>query len=282
MGVARTSNDAELAARRTAQSRPVKLLGRLGLGAYGVVHFLVAYLALRVALGASDSGSTSTDKSGALKTFADEPGGQVFLWIITVGLAALVLWQLAEAVWGSRAFGSRKRRTLRRLSNIGEALVFGYLGFTAGKLAVGGGSGGNGDQAQESFTAKVLALPYGPELVGAAGIAVLVVSGFLIHRGLGRRFLEDLDLSQAGPTQRRVAIRLGQVGYTALGVAYGTAGFLVIAAAVTSDPKKATGLDVALGTLAEQPYGMVLLGAVALGLACYGTYCLFDARYRAL
>jgi hypothetical protein len=49
---------------------------------------------------------------------------------------------------------------------------------------------------------------------------------------------------------------------------------------VTYRPNKAVGLDAALTTLATQPYGTALLLIVAAGLACFGLYCLFDARYR--
>jgi Domain of Unknown Function (DUF1206) len=37
---------------------------------------------------------------------------------------------------------------------------------------------------------------------------------------------------------------------------------------------------VALRTLAAQPYGIIVLVAVALGLAAYGVFCAFDARYH--
>jgi hypothetical protein len=63
-------------------------------------------------------------------------------------------------------------------------------------------------------------------------------------------------------------------------VAYGIIGLLVVYAAVTHDPKDATGMDTALKTLAGQPYGAILLFAIAAGLVCFGVYCLFDARYR--
>ena len=39
-------------------------------------------------------------------------------------------------------------------------------------------------------------------------------------------------------------------------------------------------MDTALKTLAGQPYGTGLLLIVAAGLACFGAYRLFDARYR--
>jgi len=266
--------DAQRTARQAAESTPLRLLGRVGLAAYGVVHLLVGYLALRVATG---GGGEKADKSGALPALAEQPGGKILLWVITIGLAGLVLWQLAEAVWGHRLVRPQRRRTMKRLVNVAEALVFGFLAFSAGKLVSGGGSSSNG---QQTLTAKALALPYGQLLVGAVGVGVVAVAAFVVHRGLTRRFAEDLDLTSASPTARTAALRLGQVGYAALGVAYGTVGVLVVVAAVNYDPKKATGLDVALKTLASQPYGPLLLGVVAVGLACFGAYCLFDARYR--
>ncbi|GAB3871622.1 DUF1206 domain-containing protein [Dactylosporangium cerinum] len=51
-------------------------------------------------------------------------------------------------------------------------------------------------------------------------------------------------------------------------------------AAVTNDPGKSRGLDAALHTLVAQPYGKFLLLAVALGVAAFGVYCFFQAKYR--
>jgi len=82
-----------------------------------------------------------------------------------------------------------------------------------------------------------------------------------------------------GNATRRWALRLGQAGYSAKGVAFGIVGVLVIIAAVTYDPDKSRGLDAALTTLAGQPYGRWLLSALALGIGCYGLYCFVWARY---
>jgi hypothetical protein len=126
----------------------------------------------------------------------------------------------------------------------------------------------------------VLAEPYGKLMIVAAGLVVLVVAGVLVHRGLTKDFRRQLDLRSAGPTMRRAAVRLGQVGYAALGAVYGIAGILVVVAAVRSDPSQATGLDTALKTVAAQPYGVALLLATAAGLAAFGVFAVLDARYR--
>jgi hypothetical protein len=263
------------AARDTTDNKYFQLLGRVGLAAYGLVHFTIAYLAVRVALGA---GGATADKGGALATLAAQPGGRALLWVVTVGLAMLVLWRLGEAMVGLRWVQPRNKRTRKRIESALTAVVFGLLAVSAGKLAAGGGAGS--DNQQKAFTARVLALPLGQFLVGAVGVALVAVAAYQIYRGVRKKFVEDLDLSTASPTARNAAVRLGQAGYPALGIAYGIIGILVITMAVTYRPNKAVGLDAALTTLATQPYGTALLLLVAAGLACFGLYCLFDARYR--
>jgi hypothetical protein len=170
------------------------------------------------------------------------------------------------------------KRTRKRIASAVTAVVFALLAVSAGKLAAGGGA--SSDNQQKAFTARVLALPLGQFLVGAVGVALIAVAAYEIYRGARKKFVEDLDLSTASPTAHNAAVRLGQAGYPALGIAYATIGILIIAMAVTYRPNKAVGLDAALTTLAAQPYGTALLLLVAAGLACFGLYCLFDARYR--
>jgi uncharacterized protein DUF1206 len=262
----------EHTARQATESTPARFLARVGLVAYGVVHLLVAWLAVQVAIG--DGGKA--DKTGALKAVAANPAGAFLLWVITIGLAAFVVWQVVEAVWGYRYAG--RERTKKRLTSAGEALLFGYLAFSAGRIA--SSSAAPSDSDQSSLVAKVLAEPYGKALVAAVGLAVVAIAAFVVHHGIKKRFLDDLDLGPAAPSTRRTVTRLGQAGYAALGVAYGIAGALVVVAALNSDPSKATGLDTALKTLAAQPYGDVLLIIVAVGVAAFGVYSMFDARYR--
>jgi hypothetical protein len=274
MSAGQQARQVEQTAKRAADSGPVKAVGRIGLAAYGVVHLLVAWLAFRVATG----GGAKADKTGALQTIGQQPAGQFLLWVLTIGLVALAVWQLAEAGWGHAYRRPERRRTLQRLVSLGEAGVAAALAFSAYKVASGKGGKSKGEKA--AFIDRVFDWPAGELLVAAVGAGIVAVAAYLVHRGVSKRFVEDLDLAGAEPHARDVAIRFGQVGWPALGAAYGIVGLLLVYAAVTHDPKDATGMDTALKTLAGQPYGIVLLLAVAAGLACFGVYCLFDARYR--
>ena len=70
------------------------------------------------------------------------------------------------------------------------------------------------------------------------------------------------------------------IGTAARGLVFVLAGVLVIDAAVTFTPAKAGGIDKALLTLRDQPFGEFLLILAALGLIIFGVYGMCEARWR--
>jgi Domain of Unknown Function (DUF1206) len=92
--------------------------------------------------------------------------------------------------------------------------------------------------------------------------------------------MKFLQLSQLSPRARKLVERLGMVGTAARGAVFALAGVLVIDAAVTYNPSKAGGIDKALLTLRDQPFGEFLLIIAALGLIIFGVYGLCEARWR--
>src|SRR6476619_4166149 len=89
-----TAGSATGAARGAGDSDTLENLARIGLIAYGVVHLLIAWLAIQLAW--FGGGGKSADQSGAMSTLADSPVGKPLLWLIAVGLIALAVWQGAE------------------------------------------------------------------------------------------------------------------------------------------------------------------------------------------
>src|SRR4051794_17538518 len=73
---------------------------RAGLVAYGFVHLVVAWLALQLVLG---SGGKNASQQGAFAKVARQPLGEVALFFVAGGLAALVVWQALDAVYGHRS-----------------------------------------------------------------------------------------------------------------------------------------------------------------------------------
>ncbi|MEV6371600.1 DUF1206 domain-containing protein [Micromonospora musae] len=268
------THTAEATAARTANSRWLELLARVGFVGYGIVHLLFAWLALQIAFGRSaDDG----DQSGALRTLAAQPLGKVLVVAIGVGLLAMAIWQALEAATGHRAERGRER-TWERVASLGRTLVYLYFAWTAFKVFSDAGS--NSADQQEALTGRAMESPGGRWLVGLAGLVLAAIGVGLVVYGLAKRFEKHLKVGAMSGRTRMLARRLGVAGYTAKGVAYGIAGLLVIVAAVRYDPEKARGLDAALHTLREQSYGSLLLTLVALGIAAFGIYCFLQSRYR--
>jgi cytochrome bd-type quinol oxidase subunit 2 len=128
----------------------------------------------------------------------------------------------------------------------------------------------------------VFELPGGRMLVGGAGLAVVALGVWLVVRGIRYKFEKHLDTSSMPQGLHKVARIGGILGHVARGVVAGLAGLLLVKAALDYDPQQAKGVDGTLRTIAEQPYGKVLLLLAAAGLAAFGLYSLVESRYRRL
>jgi hypothetical protein len=73
---------------------------------------------------------------------------------------------------------------------------------------------------------------------------------------------------------------LGMTGTIARGLVFTLAGALVVDAAVTHKAAESGGIDKALRTLRDQPFGEYLMLLAALGLVVFGVYGLCEARWR--
>ena len=244
---------------------------RVGLVSYGVQHLLIAWLALKLAFG-ERSGKASS--SGALHELAQSGLGQASLYVVAAGFAALVVWQALEAAVGHRDEDGGKRVWKRAVSGF-KVVLYGTLGISALKVATGSSSKGGTD----TWTAKLMSAPAGQILVGVVGVIILVVAGFLIHRGWTEKFRSKLDVDGRTGHDGRAYVLFGKAGYLSKGVALVIVGGLFLYAAWTHDPKKSGGLDAALTQLLDQPFGTPLLAVMAVGIACYGLFCFAWAKH---
>ena len=260
------------AAEQVHQSAWLDHAIRLGLVAYGVVHLLVAWLAVQLAFGEKQD---SASNSGALHYLAEQPLGGVLVWLVAVGMFLLVVWRLLEFAFDYRQVSDDAKRWRKRLTSLGKAVVYGALGWSAVKTALGDGSKGGTDSA----TAKVMELPAGQWIVGAVGLAIIGYGLSLVVRGWTEKFTEHLDAQGQMGNDGSAYVLLGKIGYIAKGIAITIVGSLFGYAAITHEARKSGGLDQALQTVLEQPFGQVLLVAMAAGIAAYGLFCFARARH---
>jgi hypothetical protein len=261
-------------ARRAGNHPALEAVTRAGLAGYGVLHLAIAWLALSIATGRP---AAEGDQSGAFQVLAAQPLGSFLVWAIAVGLVAMAIWQLLEAIAG-HLDEQGKRRVVERVVSLCRSVLYATLAWTAYRVVTGVPTS-NAHQQQRA-TAGMLARPGGPWLVGLAGVAVIAVGVVIVWYGVTREFERHLRVAQMRARTRRLAVRTGQIGYAVKGAAYAIVGVLLVVAASTYSSHRSTGLDGALRTLAAQPFGMVLLLVVALGFALFGVYCFFQSRYR--
>jgi hypothetical protein len=259
-------------ARAAQNSRTFRALARGGYVVLGLVHLIIGGIAVSVAVG----GGGEADQSGAMEQISRAPFGTVVLWLIVVGLFALGVWQVVEAFLERDP--DTKKKWGRRVKYVGTALAYFAIGATALAYALGGGS--DSSQSTKSFSATLLATPGGVVLLVLVGLVVAAIGVAFVVRGIRRDFERHLTLP-AGKVGDGVRI-LGTVGYVAKGVAVAVVGVLFVVASVTADPEKAGGLDAALKSLADLPFGQVVLWLIGAGVVAYGVYCFARARYTRL
>ena len=260
MSVGRAGDAAKGAAGKAGDHPVVEWGARLGYAASGVLHLVLAWLIVQVAVG---SGATAS-QSGAVGALARQPFGQFLLWVLVVGFALLALWQVTELFTAREAFDKAKAG--------GKAVLYVALAWTAGIFAVGGHTSSN--KQTKDFTRTLMDAPAGPLLVGLVGVAIIGVALYHVYKGWKKKFLEDL---QEHPG--RWAVVAGRVGYIGKGIALVALGILFITAAIEHQAGKVTGLDGALKSLRDLPAGVVILIGIAIGFAAYGVYSFARARY---
>jgi hypothetical protein len=268
-----TDRPLQRVAEKATDSDAFEYSARAGFAVSGVLHLLVAYIILRIAFGSPGN----ADQSGALTTLAKQTGGALMLWVVAVGLVALGLWRIAEAIVGSKpgeGSGPRQDDTpaWNGAKSLGLAIVNFAIAVSAARFAMG--SGQQSSQQNAGLSAQMLQSGWGKAVLIAVGIGLAVIGGYHVYKGAAKKFLKDLRVAGGSAIKA-----MGITGYVAKGVVLAGAGVLVIVATLQADPSKATGFDAAVKALGHAPFGKALLIAAALGVAAFGAYSFVRSRY---
>lgn len=249
------------AARAAGDSKLLEIPARVGFVASGVIQVLLGGLAIQ--FGATQVGEA--DQTGALEEVTRIPGGFIVLWVSAIGLFALALWLITEALVVRGNSGSAWSRRLQHLS---KAVAYAVFGFTAVAFAQGHPS--HASETTRQMSAGMLSTPGGRLLLGLVGLVTLGVGVYFVVKGARRRFRRDIRLP-SGAAGRGIMI-LGVVGYLAKGIVVMAAGAAFALAAIRVQPANATGLTGGLDTLIQLPLGGLLIVALGVGLIASGVY----------
>ena len=253
-------------------------LTRIGFACKGVVYFLIGALALIAALG---NGGETTDAKGVLGRIATQPFGEFALAVIAAGLFAYALWRFCSAIYDTEGEGSDKKGLAKRVGYAISGVIYSGLAIAALKIVIGeSGGASSGRSNAETWSAKLMQAPGGTLILMAIGLGVIIAGIMQIRPGLKEDFMNKMRTRRMSATERDWCSKVGKAGYTARGIVFGLTGVFFIYAGMQHNAQQVRGIEGALDTIARQPFGPWLLGLVAVGLAAYGVYSVFAARYR--
>lgn len=269
-----------MAKKKKASKEPVspwvERLARFGYATKGVVYILVGVLAVLAAL---DAGGKATDTRGAFQEIYAKPFGQALLGALAIGLSAYAIWRVTQAIVDAEGKGADLKGILIRIGYAGSGLIHAGLAVSAARLLLGERAESS-EQQHKSRTAQLMQLPFGTLLVGLVGAGFIGFGLYQFYKGYKAKFRKRLDVGAMSRAETLWATRFGRFGLAARGVVFSIIGYFLILSALHYDPKEVRGLGGALQSLAARPYGKVMLGVVAAGLATYGLYMLVEAKYH--
>ncbi len=270
------SSLSKAAAASPQVSRWAILLARLGLVARGVVYLTIGGLAF---LAAFSTGGQTTDREGAVQKIGEQPFGDLLLWVLALGILGYILWRWAQAAFDLEREGDDGKGLFKRAGYFASGAAYAGLLVVTIKTATGTATPG-GDQSTEDWTATLLEQPFGRWLVAGVALIILGVAVMQFMQAAKCGFAQHLRGGNLTAEQERWAVQAGRFGHAARGVAFLLIAWFMAQAALQSQAEEAGGMAQALATLARQPYGMWLLGAVGAGLALFGIYSFIEAKYR--
>ena len=123
-----------------AQNSVFERFARAGYVVSGLLHIIIGYLAIRIALG---SWGGSADQSGALAAVSAKPGGILALWAGVIALLIMALWRLTETALG-RSTDPKKQGTMSEILDRAKAFALAvvYFGFAYSTLGFARSQGG--------------------------------------------------------------------------------------------------------------------------------------------
>jgi hypothetical protein len=275
---ARPSGRVSDALRAAARQAWVRYLARAGFYAKALVYAVIGLLALSLALGA---GGELVDSRGAITAISQGPLGAFAVVVLGAALAGLGLWFIVDGLVDPDHLRTGRFAWILRLGQ-GVGGV-GYLVLAVWAFAIFFGEARTTqttDELTKSWTGHVLEVPGGTVLVFLVGATVAIVGARQIRVGVEREFLKPLDLRGASAVMRRAVEVTGRVGFVAQGLVFALVGLFFMQAAVEQEAYEATGFDGALGVLARQWHGTVILAVIAVGLLAYAAFAAFEGHFR--
>lgn len=207
-----------------------------------------------------------------------QPLGVLIVLLLAIGIAGYAFWRFVQAVVDPEHDDSQ--RPLRLVQRVGYASSsLSYASVSYGAIEFMANVQAEQDDSIEDLTAQLLESAWGISLLLLAGLMVIGIGLIYIYSGLSEAYISQFKANCYGHVTE-LATRLGQLGYTARGVAFIAIGIGLIKAVWLSQSEQAGGLQSAFQKIEDEPYGRLGLGLIAAGFVAYAIYAFLVAVYR--
>ncbi|TMD97900.1 MAG: DUF1206 domain-containing protein [Chloroflexi bacterium] len=261
--------------KRTAANPWLEVLERAGYVIRGVLYAAMGTFALGLALGV---GGVATDQSGSLVILTGGPAGKLLLFAVVIGLSAYSVWGFVRAVFDPLRRGDDPVGIAERLGFAWSGIAYFSIVLFALHLIAGSGSSTAHDGAQEAI-ATILGYPLGHLAAIGIGIVAIGVGLGQFADAIRAVFKKDLKRSKMNKAEKKIVDGLGRLGMVSRGVTFTLVGWFVLQGGVHRDPSRVHGFGGAFVFLLEEPFGRVLLAAVAAGFIALGLHSFACARW---
>jgi hypothetical protein len=258
----------------------IERMARAGYLTKGILYALLGALSMQAAW----QGGKAAGSEDAARTAAAQPFGAVLVGTICVGVFAYAVWNVLQAVYDTEFAGNDWKGLLKRAGYVLSSLLHLGLAWTCARLATSGGMS-HGQRApngadHQLWLDRVLASDFGPALLTAAAVGVLVFGAVQLHAAYTGKFMHPLNLAEASTGERRAIELSGKVGFTARGLVFLVLGYTLVRGGLAERAVLADGVKGALNEIATSSVGAIGLFIVSVGLTLYGAFLVGAARYR--
>ena len=255
-------------------------IARTGLIAKGIVYCILGALAFMAAFEIGGQSNAKTDKQAVFEVIQKQTGGQILLTILIAGLFCYAAWRFIET-FGPDNRHNKKKSIAKRIRYGFSGLIYLSLAIYGAKQLFSRAEKDNKDSTQSTAT-ELLSQPFGQWLVGLFGLIIAGVGIYQVYYGLSEKYRDHVSKLNTHAGGSKLLLTAGKIGYVSRGIVWLIIAWLLMKAAFLKDSSEAGDTAKAFGFLENSPYGSYLLGALAIGLICYGVFNFIRARYERL
>lgn len=245
--------------------------------AKGIVYCLFGLLVFMAAFHIDGHSTKETDKTGVFNFIYKQPGGEIMLGIIALGLVAYCFWRGIQTFGDTEHKGKEAKGLAARCRYFFSGLVYASLAGYAVKMLVSH-NGGSGDN-KENVAQELMTKPLGQWMVGVAAAIFAAVGIYQAYYGLSEKYKKHTD-KVGNAKGKAILLSAGKIGYVARGLVWLLIAWLFAKAALHSNSSQAGDSSKAFAWLNQESYGTILLVIMALGLICYGIFNFVRVRYE--